>query len=176
MAGAEARRRLIAERERLVGQVDDLSRTFDQVVESSELDMTADDEHDPDGSTIAYERQQVVALLQSARAQLAGVDDALGRLDAGTYGSCDSCGCAIGEERLEALPDARACITCASGRRGHMPMNRDKGRSEKDGGEPSQQKATGGPSSTSGADPEVAAEARGGKVDDGAESIGEPGS
>lgn len=114
MADADATHRLLAERERLVRQVESLTRTFDQVVESSELDMTADDEHDPDGSTIAFERQQVVALLASARAQLAAVDGALARLDAGTYGTCETCGVPIGDERLEALPNATSCIACAS--------------------------------------------------------------
>jgi DnaK suppressor protein len=93
-----------------------LTRTFDQVVESSGLDMTADDEHDPDGSTIAFERQQVVALLESARAQLAAVDEAVARVDRGTYGTCEACGRPVGDERLEALPTARTCIACASGR------------------------------------------------------------
>lgn len=112
----EARSRLVAERERLAAQVASLTRTFEQVVESSELDMTADDEHDPDGSTIAFERQQVVALLQSARAELAAVEAALVRVGSGAYGRCEACGRAIGEERLEALPHAQRCIACASGR------------------------------------------------------------
>ena len=113
MAGQEER--LAAERARLLDQVASLQRTFDQVVESSELDMTADDEHDPDGSTIAFERQQVVALLDSARAQLAAVDDALDRVAAGTYGVCETCGGEIAPERLEAIPGARTCISCARG-------------------------------------------------------------
>ena len=111
MAGQEER--LAAERARLLDQVASLQRTFDQVVESSELDMTADDEHDPDGSTIAFERQQVVALLESARAQLVAVDDALARVAAGTYGVCETCGGEIAPERLEAIPGTRTCITCA---------------------------------------------------------------
>ena len=111
MAGQEER--LAAERDRLLDQVASLQRTFDQVVESSELDMTADDEHDPDGSTIAFERQQVVALLDSARAQLAAVDDALTRVAEGTYGTCETCGRPIAPERLEAVPGTRTCIDCA---------------------------------------------------------------
>jgi len=112
---AGQKERLIEERRRLAEQVATLARTFDQVVESSELDMTADDEHDPDGSTIAFERQQVAALLASARARLAEVEAALGRLRAGTFGVCESCGASISPERLEALPGTRTCITCAAG-------------------------------------------------------------
>lgn len=129
------------ERARLLAQVESLARTFDQVVESLELDMTADDEHDPDGSTIAFERQQVVALLDSARAQLAALDDALARVADGTYGTCESCGGPIARERLEAIPGARTCISCARGSIKPVPTNRDKRQTENDGDQPSQQKA-----------------------------------
>ena len=50
-----------------------------------------------------------------------------------------------------------------------MPTNRDKGQTEKAGDQPSQQKAPSGVSSSAGVDADLAAEARGGKVDDGAE-------
>jgi DnaK suppressor protein len=45
------------------------------------------------------------------------IDDALQKLNDGTYGRCESCGNAITEARLEAMPAARLCITCASKRR-----------------------------------------------------------
>ncbi len=47
--------RLDAERQRLAAQVEALTRDFDEIVEASAL-VAADDEHDPDGSTIAFER------------------------------------------------------------------------------------------------------------------------
>ena len=52
----------------------------------------ADDEHDPEGATIAFERQQVVALLEQARRRLADVEAALARREAGAYGICETCG------------------------------------------------------------------------------------
>ena len=73
----------------------------------------ADDEHDPEGATIAFERQQVAALLDSARRRLADVDAALERRTAGSYGICATCGRAIAPERLAARPAARTCIDCA---------------------------------------------------------------
>ena len=82
------------------------------VVAASEA-SNADDEHDPEGATIAFERQQVVALLEQARTRAAGLGSAVGRLDDGTYGTCASCGGPIGAERLEARPSARECIDCA---------------------------------------------------------------
>jgi RNA polymerase-binding transcription factor DksA len=45
---------------------------------------------------------------------LTDVDDALAKLDNGTYGRCESCGGPIGDARLEAMPAARLCISCAS--------------------------------------------------------------
>jgi RNA polymerase-binding transcription factor DksA len=73
----------------------------------------ADDEHDPEGSTIAYERAQLTAVLDAARRHLADIDDALRRLPAGTYGTCESCSQPIGEDRLAVRPFARTCVACA---------------------------------------------------------------
>jgi RNA polymerase-binding transcription factor DksA len=82
------------------------------VVAASEA-SNADDEHDPEGATIAFERAQVQALLQQAVRTRDALEQALARLDAGTYGTCADCGGAIAPERLEARPDARVCIGCA---------------------------------------------------------------
>ncbi|GAA0579968.1 hypothetical protein GCM10010172_76170 [Paractinoplanes ferrugineus] len=76
-------------------------------------DSNADDEHDPEGATIGFERAQLTSLLGAARERIAEVDDALGRVDAGTYGICERCGQPIAAERLEARPFARWCIACA---------------------------------------------------------------
>ncbi|MEV4343791.1 TraR/DksA C4-type zinc finger protein [Actinoplanes sp. NPDC049596] len=76
-------------------------------------DSNADDEHDPEGATIGFERAQLTALLTAARERIAEVDEALARVDAGTYGTCERCGRPIGEERLAARPSARYCISCA---------------------------------------------------------------
>jgi RNA polymerase-binding transcription factor DksA len=42
------------------------------------------------------------------------VDDALAKIEGDTYGTCESCGQQIAEGRLEAMPSARFCMTCAS--------------------------------------------------------------
>ncbi|KGN36499.1 TraR/DksA family transcriptional regulator [Knoellia subterranea] len=89
----------------------DLSDDFDRFVDASR-DSNADDEHDPEGATIAFERSQVDALIQQARQHLAEVDAAMERLDGGTYGVCERCGSPIAAARLEARPTARTCVTC----------------------------------------------------------------
>ena len=103
---------LLAEREAALAQIETLTRDFDAVVAASES-SNADDEHDPEGATIAFERQQVVALLDQARRRLADVEAALARREAGGYGVCERCGRPIGAERLAARPAARTCIDCA---------------------------------------------------------------
>jgi DnaK suppressor protein len=103
---------LLDERAAALAQIDALTRSFDDVVAASQS-SNADDEHDPEGATIAFERQQVVALLATARQRLADVDAALARREAGGYGVCEACGGAISPERLAARPAARTCISCA---------------------------------------------------------------
>ncbi|MEU4237131.1 TraR/DksA C4-type zinc finger protein [Actinoplanes sp. NPDC026619] len=76
-------------------------------------DSNADDEHDPEGATIGFERAQLTALLAAVRARITEVDDALRRLDAGSYGVCERCGQPIAADRLVARPFARWCMNCA---------------------------------------------------------------
>jgi DnaK suppressor protein len=103
---------LMAERDAALAQIEALTREFDGVVAAS-ASSNADDEHDPEGATIAFERQQVVALLEQARQRLADVEAALARRDSGDYGRCAECGRPIGAERLAARPSAPTCIDCA---------------------------------------------------------------
>ncbi|MFC7277625.1 TraR/DksA family transcriptional regulator [Paractinoplanes rhizophilus] len=84
-----------------------------QALFTASRDSNADDEHDPEGATIGFERAQLTALLAAARERMAEVDEALRRVDDGTYGICERCGRPIAEERLTARPFARHCIACA---------------------------------------------------------------
>jgi DnaK suppressor protein len=108
-----ARDRLASEKIDALGRLADLARDFDAVVAASR-DTNADDEHDPEGATIAFERSQIEALVRQAERQLGEIDAAVQRLDAGTYGICEVCGRPIGDGRLQARPTARVCISCAS--------------------------------------------------------------
>ncbi|QHO68527.1 hypothetical protein BHD05_01645 [Marisediminicola antarctica] len=76
-------------------------------------DGTADDEHDPDGSTLSGEWSRVSGLDADFAGTLASIDRALGRIDAGGYGRCLRCDGPIGAARLEARPAAELCIECA---------------------------------------------------------------
>ena len=111
--GWDARSALEQERGRTRDRLARLTGDYAGIVEASQ-DSNADDEHDPEGSTIAFERSQVGALAEQARLHLVEIDAALTRLDQGTYGVCERCGGPIAPGRLEARPTARTCITCAA--------------------------------------------------------------
>jgi RNA polymerase-binding transcription factor len=114
---AEHRRRaqLAAERKSVLTRIAALERDFAGIVAAAEA-ANADDEHDPEGATIAYERQHVSALLDQAREQLTSIIAAVARLDDGSYGRCARCGRPIPADRLAARPTATTCVSCA-GRR-----------------------------------------------------------
>ena len=109
---ADPRELLLAERARAGQRVAALEREFAGIAEAAGAGGT-DDEHDPEGATLAFERQHTAALLDQARERLAAIDVALARLEDGRYGRCDRCGQPIGADRLAARPAALTCIRCA---------------------------------------------------------------
>lgn len=111
----DSRTRLLADRADTARRLAALERDFDSLVESASQANT-DDEHDPEGATLAYERQHLAALIDQARRRLAGIDVALNRIGEGSYGRCERCGGDIGAERLAARPAATTCVRCAATR------------------------------------------------------------
>jgi DnaK suppressor protein len=103
---------LLAERARARRQAAALDREFAGIAEAAGQPGT-DDEHDPEGATLAFERQHTAALLTRALERITEIDAAIGRLDDGTYGTCTRCGHPVGEDRLAARPTAATCIRCA---------------------------------------------------------------
>jgi RNA polymerase-binding transcription factor DksA len=85
-------------------------------VNAARQDSNVDDEHDPEGATIAFELSQASALLEQSKAGLAQIDAALARIENHTYGICEVCGATIPEGRLEARPWTPYCLPHASGR------------------------------------------------------------
>lgn len=77
-----------------------------------------DDEHDPEGATIAFELSQAAALMEQSSATLAQIEKALARIEGGSYGCCEICGGPIAEGRLEARPWTPYCIQHAGGKSG----------------------------------------------------------
>jgi RNA polymerase-binding transcription factor DksA len=116
MADDRAERALAAQRAEVGERVAALGRQVAELAEEQAL-TTHDDEHDPEGVTIGYQRAQLQGLLAGARAELAAVDRAVQRLREGHYGTCVRCGGRVAEQRLAALPAAEDCIRCAGSRR-----------------------------------------------------------
>ena len=103
---------LSAQRSALADQAAALRADLDGIAAAT-AGANADDEHDPEGATIAFERAQTAALLDRTEERMAALDRALARVEAGTYGTCSVCGDPIGAERLDARPDAETCVQCA---------------------------------------------------------------
>lgn len=89
-----------------------LERERVAMVEASSA-SNADDEHDPEGATIAFERAQLDATIAEVRRQHDDLAAAAVRLDDGTYGICLVCGLPIPAARLEARPSATTHVACA---------------------------------------------------------------
>jgi DnaK suppressor protein len=104
---------LRTDRERTELQIEALAGDLADIMASSYL-VATDDEHDPEGATIAFERSRIDALLSAARSHLIDLDQAERRLAAGSYGLCLRCGDPISDERLRARPTAASCIGCAA--------------------------------------------------------------
>ena len=102
---------LALERQTTLLRLATLTDDFDKLLAASD-GSNADDEHDPEGATIAYERSQLDEFTQQARADLVAIDAALARLARGTYGTCEACKQPIPTERLQARPTALTCVAC----------------------------------------------------------------
>ena len=113
MVDAERMRELLdAEDRDTQSLIASLSSSIEDLAAAREGD-NSDDEHDPEGSTLAFERSQSETLLRESWQRLTEIAAALERLDEGTFGLCVVCGEPIPEVRLEARPYAATCVACA---------------------------------------------------------------
>ncbi|WP_262775415.1 TraR/DksA family transcriptional regulator [Brevibacterium permense] len=104
---------LEAERAETQALIDRLTQGIDEVSAAREGD-NSDDEHDPEGATLAFERSQAATLLEQSENRLDEIAEAVGRLNAGTFGTCIDCGSPIAEARLEARPYTAKCVNCSA--------------------------------------------------------------
>ncbi|GAA1653526.1 TraR/DksA family transcriptional regulator [Georgenia ruanii] len=110
---AAARDRLETLRSTTVARLAALDRSFEEVVAAA-TDANVDDEHDPEGATIGFERAQVAALREHGEQTLREIDAALERLEEGTYWTCTVCGGPIAPGRLAVRPTTTMCVGCAA--------------------------------------------------------------
>ncbi|GAA1275544.1 hypothetical protein Psi02_01850 [Planotetraspora silvatica] len=104
---AEVRSRLLHEIEELNA---DITRAEAELAQGDASEGAGDDPADAGAKT--YEREREIALTLNARDLLAQNERAIARVDAGTYGECESCHKPIGKERLRAFPRATLCVAC----------------------------------------------------------------
>lgn len=93
----------------------------DLLGQASELDAEADitqwrdagfDDDPADTGSANFERERAQSLANHARRIITQIDDALHRMEQGTFGECQRCGEMIERERLEAIPYATFCLSC----------------------------------------------------------------
>ncbi|MGO1411368.1 TraR/DksA family transcriptional regulator [Microbacterium sp.] len=101
-----ARREAVLERERVGDETM-------AIVADARSFATADDEHDPEGGTLSEEWSRAAGLEAEAKRELDDIERAITKLDAGEYGTCESCGRRIAVGRLRIRPMAARCIDCA---------------------------------------------------------------
>jgi len=75
--------------------------------------VSADDEHDPDGSPVSAQRSLAAAMVDAGQAEVEALQEATRRLAEGTYGRCEGCGQMIDEARLTVMPATSRCVKCA---------------------------------------------------------------
>lgn len=75
-------------------------------------DISSHSTHMADHGTDNFDRELALSLASSRQDSIYDIEDALQRLDEGTYGACEACGCAIERPRLKALPFAKMCMAC----------------------------------------------------------------
>jgi DnaK suppressor protein len=102
------RTQLEDERGRLIGHVAE----FDAEADVNYWRESGFDDDPADAGSASFERETAQSLSMHARGLLTEIEDALRRMDAGTFGRCERCGEDIGLERIEAIPYAGLCLDC----------------------------------------------------------------
>lgn len=108
--------RMAGRRDALLEQQESLRREITALGGDPDSDATEIDVERgfADSAHSTAERARAIAVLRALRSNLVWVRRALRKMETGTYGTCESCGGAIADERLDALPWAALCITCKS--------------------------------------------------------------
>ena len=111
------KKRLEEERERLEGLVRDIEAEREEVRLTETSSDRSPDPNTAEGGSLAFEMEKELSLWQNAQDILAKIEEAVGRIEDGTYGTCDECGSAIPVARLDALPYTKLCVDCSANRR-----------------------------------------------------------
>ena len=109
------RRELLARREDYLADAARATAAALELTDDAAGQDIADEDGFGEGDTVSVERDRLRVVANDAQARVAEIDAALSRVDAGTYGICESCGNPIPEARLEVVPEATLCVGCKTG-------------------------------------------------------------
>jgi DnaK suppressor protein len=101
----EFKKMLLRRRAHLSGEVDKLAEEAPTLHFPSTFHMA-------DVASDSFEKELNLDFIQMDSAELQNIDEALARIEQGTFGACESCGKPISKTRLRAVPHARLCIEC----------------------------------------------------------------
>jgi RNA polymerase-binding protein DksA len=102
---------LLEERRRVAAAIDYLHKENPGSIED-EMQVAGSDNHLGETASVTLDREIDYSLEENSEHVLAAIDEALRRIEDGTFGACVRCGKPIGEARLEAMPYAMKCIDC----------------------------------------------------------------
>lgn len=108
------RKRLEEDKERLEEQIEDYERDLEEARLTESSSDRSPDPGNAEASSMKLEYAKELSVGQNTLDLLDKANRALARIDAGTYGICESCGNSIPVERLDVLPYSTVCVTCAA--------------------------------------------------------------
>ncbi len=107
------RRMLAEERARICDEIDAVERDIGRDdVDGGQNEQADYDQHPADAATDTFVKERDIAIRDSFRDVIGRIDEAVGKIERGTYGSCDRCGAEIPKARLDAVPHALYCLEC----------------------------------------------------------------
>ncbi|MEW6623169.1 MAG: TraR/DksA C4-type zinc finger protein [Bacillota bacterium] len=107
------RKKLMQQKRELEARIKTIIDTgLENSMRESTGELSLYDNHPGDVGSELFERSKDLSLLDNNRIQLQKVEDALRKIDEGTYGTCDECGHPIPIERLNAIPETTKCLHC----------------------------------------------------------------
>jgi len=106
------RKDLVKKKAQILEEMMSLKGQSLQSAKDSSGDLSGYAFHMADQATDLYDREFLLELAEGERETLFALDEAIKRIDEGTYGKCETCGCAITKQRLKAMPEAKNCIEC----------------------------------------------------------------
>ena len=106
---------LLAAKEKLEAEIQQLQRdNLNRSQRDSSGDLSGYSYHMADVGTDTFGREVELTIASTGSQTMKLIDEGLERIEDGTYGKCQMCGCQVGVKRLEAVPYAHLCISCQS--------------------------------------------------------------